>query len=109
MKFNTKYNTIVYCKNDYREEFDNNMFYKNENINYFKGYLIHREAGPAIIWTKNEKLQWYINGKRHREDGPAIEWSDGEKSWYLNSIIYTEEEYLKIMSLKNKKRVLNEV
>ena len=33
------------------------------------------------------------NGQLHREDGPAIEYSSGYKSWYLNGIRYTEDQY----------------
>ena len=37
---------------------------------------------------------WYLDGKRHREDGPAIEYADGDKSWFLNGVELTEEEFL---------------
>ena len=33
------------------------------------GYL-HREDGPAVIYTDGSK-EWWIRGNLHREDGPA--------------------------------------
>ena len=46
----------------------------------------------------------WVNGKRHREDGPAVEWNNGDKSWFLNGVEYTEQEYnLKIRNRKLKK------
>lgn len=34
-------------------------------------------------------------GKLHREDGPAIEYANGDKLWWLNDILYSEEEFLR--------------
>ena len=43
---------------------------------------------------KNGTKRWKLpNGDFHREDGPAIEYSNGAKSWYLNDIKYSEQEY----------------
>jgi len=129
MKFKEDSKT-VYCKdNSYRREFDKNSC--NYNMQYYKGYLIHREDGPAIEWVDGDKewfkdgkrhringpalkfsngdKYWYLEGKHHREDGPAIEYENGYKRWYLNGRRYSEEKYLKIMNLKNKKKVLNEI
>jgi len=110
MKFKTKDGSIIYCKNDHYKEFNNSHFCLNVGTctNYYKGYLIHRKHGPAIEWNDGDKY-WSLNGKRHREDGPAVERITGEKTWYLNGKRYSEEEYLKIMNLKNKKKILNEV
>ena len=85
MKFKDKNGNIIYCKNDYYEEFDNNDFYYDASIEYYKGYLIHRD------------------------NGPAIEWNNGHEEWFLNGICYTKEEYLKIINLMNKKKVLDEI
>ncbi len=64
----------------------------------------HRTDGPAV-----ENLSgkfWFINDKPHREDGPAIEYSDGNKSWYLNGINYTEEEFhQEVIKIKLKRLV----
>jgi hypothetical protein len=79
---------IIYCKDDsYQKVFDNKDFYYLESINdnYYKGYLLHRE------------------------DGPAIECSNGDKDWFLNGKWYTEKEYWKIINLKNKSKVINDI
>lgn len=43
--------------------------------------LIHREDGPAIIYSNGTK-KWFKHGKLHRDDGPAIEWHNGGKEWW---------------------------
>jgi len=110
MKFENE-DGIIYCEYLYCKKCDNSTFYYHIKYNslFYKGYLLHRKDGPAIVWTNNAKRCWYINGKRHREDGPAIEYDDGDKYWYLNDIIYSEQEYLTIINLKNKNRVLDEI
>ena len=40
-------------------------------------------------------VRWYNeNDKLHRLDGPAFECPDGYKEWYIESIEYTEEQFL---------------
>jgi len=107
MKFKEKYK-LIYCENDYYEEFDNNDFYYDASIEYYKGYLIHRKNKPAMKLSDGTEL-WYIDGKAHREDGPAVEWTDGDKEYWLNGKYYRKEEYQKIMNLKNKSNVLDEI
>jgi len=110
MKFEAKdfaNDFIIYCKDDYYYEADNNWFYYNISGAYFKGYEIHRKNKPAI--EHKYCKSWYIDGKKHRDDGPAVEYGNGYKYWYLNGKEYSEEEYLKIMNLKKKNRVLDEV
>ena len=46
------------------------------------------------------------NGLCHREDGPGYETS-GTKSWYLNSIEYTEKNYKIEMRSKKLNKLLN--
>jgi len=56
---------------------------------------IHRENGPAKIWTNGNK-EWLINNKHHRTDGPACEyvlWTTKSKYWLLDGIEYTEKEW----------------
>ena len=36
---------------------------------------------------------WYLNNQYHRTDGPAIELADGDKSWYINGVEYSEEDF----------------
>jgi hypothetical protein len=78
--------------------------YSNGSKYWYINGLRHRTDGPAIenIYGKH----WYINGKRHREDGPAVEWNNGVRSWYLNNIYYSEEEFHKeIIKLKLKRLI----
>jgi hypothetical protein len=84
MKFKDTYK-VVYCKDNYNKKYNNDRFYYNNDIQYYKGYLIHRE------------------------DGPAIECKDGDKYWYLNGKEYSEQKYLKIINLKKKSQVLDEI
>jgi hypothetical protein len=129
-----KEDRIVYCKDEsYKEKFDNQRMYYNHiiNMHYCGGYLVHREDGPAIIWSdgsedwicegkyhrkrgpavkrKNGHKEWWHNGVPHRKGGPAIEWRYGDKSWWLNGKEYNEKEYWNVMNLKKKKRVLDEI
>jgi hypothetical protein len=84
-----------------KKEHPNKIVYQNEQG------LLHRTDGPAIEWNDGTK-EWYINGQRHRTDRPAIEWSigtrswwingkfhrvDGHKSWFINGMKYTEQEW----------------
>jgi hypothetical protein len=46
--------------------------------------------------------RWFKNGLLHREVGPAIIWSDGEKEWWLNNEEFTREEWLERLSEKSK-------
>jgi hypothetical protein len=62
------------------------------------------------FWNLNVDLHlkditnsWRVNRNLHREDGPAVEWNNGDKSWYLNGVEYTEQEYkYKMRSIKLK-------
>jgi len=78
----------VHCKKiSYNKKFDNGFSFMEDYVNktYYRGYLVHREDGPAIIWN------------------------NGSKSWCLNGKHYLEEEYLNIINLKSKLRALNEI
>ena len=50
----------------------------------------HREDGPAIIHP-NSAQQWFLYGKRHRTDGPAIIYSDGSEEWYIHDMCHRED------------------
>jgi len=117
MKFKEE-ERVIYCKRwSYNKKLDYKNCFFNQEYNedsdkrsHWKGYLIHRENKPAVEWSDGSK-EWYLNGLRHREDGPAQEYC-GEYSvyrWYLNGKEYSKKEYLKIINLMNKSRVLNEI
>ena len=69
-------------------------------IEIHKGYLtwaaksgkLHREDGPAIVYSNGSK-SWWVDGQLHREDGPAIERSRGTKKWYINGKCLTEGQF----------------
>jgi len=85
MKFETKYGNMIYCKdNSYQKKYDNDDFYNYGIIWYYKGYLMHREDGPAV---EQSIMSMY----------------------YLNGINYSEKEYYNIVNLKKKMDILNEV
>jgi len=81
--------STFYCKDDYCEQYDTKsvcyVFKDQYNRFYYRGYLIHRE------------------------DGPAVEGNHGFKEWWLNGIKYSEKEYYKVINLKKKSDVLNEI
>jgi hypothetical protein len=77
--------SIIYI-NGKPEEFIGNKDYK--------GRIIHRVDGPALIFDNGSKF-WYLNGECHREDGPAVITADGTISWYLNGDYYSFEDFLK--------------
>ena len=88
MKFKNKYGTTIYCKdNSYQKKYDtDNFYYKNRPLTvYYKGYLLHRE------------------------NGPALEFRAGDNWLFLNGKNYSEKEYYNIVNLKKKMDILDEV
>jgi len=69
----------------------NNIIFCNE-----KGE-IHRNKHPAVI---GPILSWYKNGLVHREDGPAIIYTHtGSHGWWLAGVQYAfTDQYLKDLS-----------
>jgi hypothetical protein len=67
------------------------------NQQWFKDNKLHREDGPAVIWSDGGK-EWFINGFRHREDGPAVISKDGFKRWWLVYECMTKEEWWEMLS-----------
>jgi hypothetical protein len=70
--------------------------------------LYHRDDGPAIIYQNGYQL-YYQHGKLHRLDGPAVIHSDNHcknysysarLEWYINGVNYSEEEFLRIVKMK---------
>jgi len=66
------------------------IIFSHGTLEYFLNGEIHREDGPAIIFSHG-RLDYYLNGKRHREDGPAIIYSSGLGYYYINDDTITEE------------------
>jgi len=45
-------------------------------------------VGYEILVCANGGRIWYLNGRRHREDGPAVEYAEGSTGWYLNGLLH---------------------
>jgi len=52
------------------------------------------ETCEVSVWPNGTKF-WHQKGKFHRLDGPAIEYANGDKSYYIEDVKYTEEEFNK--------------
>jgi len=65
------------------EEHDPEIDQAGNKYWYNEDRQLHREDGPAVIWTDGSK-HWYLNNKLHREDGPAVEYGNGDKEWWVN-------------------------
>ena len=53
------------------------------------------------IVTENTNVSYYyLNGQLHREDGPAVIYTNGTKEWWINNKRLTEEEFNKITKFK---------
>jgi len=76
-------------------------------VKYYKGYLVHREDGPALIMD-NAK-QWFFMGERHRLDGPAIEFNDGGVAYFIFGIRYKKSEFDNITKYYKIDKVLDEI
>ena len=72
---------------------------KNSRLWFDDDYMVSRLYGPAVDNCVGS-YTWYKNGKIHREDGPAILYSDGWiTEFYLNDVRYDKEEYEIIIKL----------
>jgi len=56
--------------------------WETARISFYKNGKLHREGGPAIIYTTALRY-WYKEGKIHRLDGPAIKYSNKEYDWWI--------------------------
>ncbi|RTK95521.1 MAG: hypothetical protein EKK64_06780 [Neisseriaceae bacterium] len=56
-------------------------FRKRETKEWHCAGKLHREYGPAVIYSNGDK-EWWIHGERHRLDGPAVEYANGNKIWF---------------------------
>lgn len=72
---------------------------------YFKGDLLHRVDGPAVIHASGTMF-WYVDNKLHRNNGPAIEYNDGCNFWYLHGTEYTFNRWLELTDLTNKEKTI---
>ena len=58
-----------------------------DRVVFFLNGRIHREDGPAIVWTSGSRA-WYKKGLKHRLDGPAVDSSSGRKIWFYEGLYH---------------------
>ena len=63
--------------------------YTSERLAFiYKQYdLMHREDGPARIWSCGCK-EWFVDNERHRMDGPAVRNCSGQEEWYYENELH---------------------
>ena len=64
---------------------------------WYKEGKCHREDGPAVEYASGINY-WYKENRIHREDGPAIEYPDGDKTYCLNSVLYSYQQWYTIVN-----------
>jgi len=57
----------------------------NGNTHWYLDGVLHREDGPASVWSNGDKV-WYKHGIIHRDNGPAVECGSGDQHWYINGV-----------------------
>lgn len=50
--------------------------------------------------------EYWVDGKLHREDGPAVIFSDGHKEWWLNDVNVSAIEVFEKLSEEEKMKVI---
>lgn len=86
--YKDKYCTILHRDNDLPA-----IIYDDGTKVWCQNGRRHRDNDlPAVIYDNGDQA-WYQNGKVHREVGPAFIYTDGEKYYYLNNILYSEEDF----------------
>lgn len=123
MSISTVYKIISY--KTFSEELDNYiisklnlMVHSERSVFYFVNGKLHRENGPARIWSGDSLCyEYYFLGKRHRLGGPALRYKQfnvyndhyyiqgfevtKEKHDFLHSVyLNSEEEYKDILKLE---------
>ena len=91
-------NTMWYLGRDVCELVGPIVIDANYRKEYWQNGTLHREDGPAVEWKTGRK-EWYQHSQRHRENGPAIEWEDGGKSYYFCDVLYSREDYYKLLKI----------
>lgn len=71
----------------------NGKYTFDDSIRYYKDDRLHREDGPAIIWSCGD-VEYWVDGFIHHEDGPALVYADGNERWWIQDDELTEHEFL---------------
>jgi len=78
--------------------------YYNEQITIgehpprIKEWFVNSELHKTETSENGNKF-WYLNDKLHREDGPAQVYTDGEERWWLNNTEYSKRGWREEMGL----------
>ena len=59
----------------------------NGTKRWYKNGLLHRDDGPAVIWSDGRQ-EWWKDGNWHRDDGPAVICTSGTHYWYKDGKPY---------------------
>ena len=57
--------------------------FTSSTYSYYDDGLLHRDDGPALIFTKSGNTEYWQHGKKHRLDGPA-DISVHGSVWWIN-------------------------
>ena len=57
------------------------MVQDDGTLEWFQHGELHRERGPARLYT-NGRQEWWWRNELHRPDGPAVTDKDGEIYWW---------------------------
>jgi len=69
-----------------------------KNTDRIKEWFVNGGRYWAEISDTGNKF-WYMDGLLHREDGPAIIYTDGEERWWLHNTEYSEKGWKEEMGL----------
>lgn len=80
------------------------MEYKIESV------VENHETYELKTW-QNGDIEWFQNGKWHRLDGPALEYTDGTKSYWIEGVKYSYEDWKRklpmVMFMQDVNRVMS--
>ena len=82
--------------------------YGNPELRHFDIYndsKLHCIGLPASLVYDDE--WWFVDGELHREDGPAVLYSDGYKEWWIKGKQYTESDFKAMQRSKKIKDILH--
>ncbi len=72
---------------DIQRAFGYNVNITPQAIKWTRYGLLHRNNGPAIVYTRGLQ-EWYQCGRLHRRHGPAKVFPDGTTMWYHNGRLH---------------------
>lgn len=86
--------TALYWKNNAGQMCQKREIEPTPALFWCKNGNIHREDGPAVIWSSGEI--WRQNNLKHRLNGPAVIQHNGSVEWYIKNekiVNVTQDDY----------------